>query len=118
MTLAEFRLLAKSARSPAVLIPHLTAELLREADFTIVADNPRYLGAERLTPDGVEIELRVSRLNSTIAGTRAQRKPKETPFRNLVSTVQVALRDDMRYRPVANVVHHAECNWDELVRLI
>ena len=118
MTLAEFRHLAKSARNPAVLIPHLTADLLREAGFTIVADNPRYLGAERLTPDGVEIELRVSRLNSTIAGTRAQRKPKETPFRNLVSAVQAALRDDMRYPGKVNAVHHEETHWSDLVKLI
>lgn len=115
--LVMIRQLAKSIAHPSAIVPYLTAEILREAGFTIGSDTDTATFATRVKA-GIEVELRISKVNGTMAGTVAKREPTPHNPVNDVSLVDLAFSSAVNYPPMVNRTHHEEVSWSTLLEMI
>ena len=115
--LKDFREKAKTAQRATELIDLIDRPLLVAADWTVHADNKSSIGAVKVNSSGDEYEIRVGRLNKTIAGTcTLKRRP---PKQGAISAFKVAMGEAFQLREMENrKFQPEELNWQEIVKII
>ena len=97
--LNEFREKAKVARAATELIDQIDKPLLTIAGWKVYADNQHFIGAIKVNDEGNEYEIRVGRLNKTIAGSLT---PKRRPAQQ--SKIRRHMIEEVDWRAVCRQI--------------
>lgn len=114
--LDDFRQKAKFARTASDLIDLIDKELLAASGWAVHADSKFFIGASKITKDGSEYEIRVSRLNNSIGGTLTPKRHPPKPTK--LDAFRLLMNGDPGKQLEVRKHHTEDLAWPELVKLI